>query len=91
MFTRKGVSETINYNPGQLFNDYGLKPHQIIDLKALMGDASDNIPGVAGVGEKTALGLLEKYETVDGVYNNLDLITGKLKEKLEVNKEMAFY
>ena len=90
MFTRKGVSETINYNPGQLFNDYGLKPHQIIDLKALMGDASDNIPGVAGVGEKTALGLLEKYETVDGVYNNLDLITGKLKEKLEVNKEMAF-
>ncbi len=90
MFTRKGVSETINYNPGQLFNDYGLKPHQIIDLKALMGDASDNIPGVAGVGEKTALGLLEKYETVDGVYNNINLITGKLKEKLELNKEMAF-
>ena len=90
MFTRKGVSETINYNPDQLFNDYGLKPYQIIDLKALMGDASDNIPGVAGVGEKTALGLLDKFVTLEGVYENLNNISGKLKEKLETNRETAF-
>lgn len=90
MFTRKGVSETINYTTDQLFNDYGLKPHQIIDLKALMGDASDNIPGVSGVGEKTALGLLDKFTTLEGVYENIDNISGKLKEKLLDNREMAF-
>ncbi len=90
MFTRKGVSETINYNTDQLFNDYGLKPSQIIDLKALMGDASDNIPGVSGVGEKTALGLLDKFVTVEGVYENINNISGKLKEKLAENKDMAF-
>lgn len=90
MFTRKGVSETINYTTDQLFNDYGLNPLQIIDLKALMGDASDNIPGVAGVGEKTALGLLDKFVTLEGVYENLNNIAGKLKEKLELNRETAF-
>lgn len=90
MFTKRGITETINYNPGQLFNDYGLKPYQIVDLKSLMGDTADNIPGVAGVGEKTALGLLEKYQTLDGVYANIDLITGKLKEKLENNKDNAY-
>lgn len=90
MFTKKGVSETINYNADQLFNDYGLKPYQIIELKSLMGDSSDNIPGVSGVGEKTALSLLYKYETLNGVYNNINQITGKLKEKLESSKEVAF-
>ena len=90
MFTKRGITETINYTPAQLFNDYGLKPYQIIELKSLMGDSSDNIPGVAGVGEKTALGLLDKYQTLDGVYKNIDEIKGKLKEKLEQNKESAY-
>ena len=90
MFTKKGVSETINYNADQLFNDYGLKPFQIVELKSLMGDASDNIPGVSGVGEKTALSLLYKYSTLNGVYENIEEISGKLKEKLIANKDVAF-
>lgn len=89
MFTKRGISETINYNPGQLFNDYGLSPSQIVDLKSLMGDTADNIPGVPGVGEKTALGLLDKYKTLDGVYQNIDDISGKLKEKLVANEDNA--
>ncbi len=90
MFTKRGVTETINYDQAQLFNDYGLKPFQIVELKSLMGDSSDNIPGVSGVGEKTALSLLYKYETLDNVYNYIDEITGKLKEKLVNSKEMAY-
>ncbi len=90
MFTKRGVTETINYDQAQLFNDYGLKPFQIVELKSLMGDTSDNIPGVSGVGEKTALSLLYKYETLDNVYNHIDEITGKLKEKLVNSKEMAY-
>lgn len=90
MFTKRGVTETINYDQAQLFNDYGLKPFQIVELKSLMGDSSDNIPGVSGVGEKTALSLLYKYETLDNVYNHIDEITGKLKEKLVNSKEMAY-
>lgn len=70
---------------------YGIKPIRMIDLKSLMGDASDNIPGVKGIGEKTALSLLQKYETLDGVYNHLDEIGGKTKEKLENDKENAYF
>ena len=70
---------------------YGIKPIRMIDLKSLMGDASDNIPGVKGIGEKTALSLLQKYETLDGVYNHLDDIGGKTKEKLESDKENAYF
>ena len=70
---------------------YGLSdPKRIVDLKSLMGDSSDNIPGVKGIGEKTALSLLQKYETLDGVYNNLLNITGKTKEKLALDKENAY-
>lgn len=90
MFTKRGVTETINYDIAQLFNDYGLKPYQIVELKSLMGDSADNIPGVTGVGEKTAMGLLDKYQTLDGVYNNINEISGKLKEKLEQGKEQAY-
>ena len=68
----------------------GLVPSQIIDLKSLMGDSSDNIPGVAGVGEKTAKDLLAKYSTLDGVYAHIDEIKGKLQEKLISGKEMAY-
>ena len=88
--TKKGVSELDKVDEKRLDEMFGLKPFQIVHLKALMGDTSDNIPGVKGIGEKTALSLLEKYETVDNIYENIDQITGKLKEKLVEDKEMAF-
>lgn len=70
---------------------YGIEPIRIIDLKALMGDPSDNIPGVKGIGEKTALNLLKEYGTLEEVYNSVETIKGKLKEKLETDKENAFF
>ena len=70
---------------------YGIKPIRMIDLKSLMGDPSDNIPGVKGIGEKTAISLLQKYETLDGVYEHIDEIKGKMKEKLEADKENAYF
>ncbi|MBE7076143.1 MAG: DNA polymerase I [Clostridiales bacterium] len=88
--TRKGVTETEKFDEVYLKQTWGLKPSGIVDLKALMGDSSDNIPGVAGVGEKTALSLLEKFETLEGVYNHIEDITGKLKDKLQTGKENAF-
>ena len=90
LLTRKGVSEIEKFTPQYLKETWNMVPSQIIDLKSLMGDTSDNIPGVPGVGEKTARDLLEKYETLDGVYANIDEIKGKLKEKLEINKELAY-
>lgn len=90
MLTRKGVTEVDNYTLDSLKEKYGLMPSGIIDLKGLMGDASDNIPGVPGVGEKTALKLLHEYGTVEGVLENIDKISGKkLKENLENHKEDA--
>ncbi len=88
--TRKGVTEVEIYNTQTLFEKYGFKPHGIIELKALMGDSSDNIPGVAGVGEKTALTLLSKYEDIDDIYNHIEDIGGKLQEKLLAGKESAY-
>jgi DNA polymerase-1 len=90
MLTRKGVSEIDIYNTEKLKDEYDLAPGQIVDLKGFMGDSSDNIPGVPGVGEKTALKLLQTYKSMDGVYGSLGEISGKLKEKLEENKELAF-
>ncbi len=80
----------IRYNKDSFEQEYGIKPINVIDLKALMGDASDNIPGVKGVGEKTALKLLHEYKTLDGIYENIDKITGKLKEKLINDKDNAY-
>ena len=80
----------IRYNKETFKEDYGIEPINIIDLKALMGDSSDNIPGVKGIGEKTALKLLQEYKTLDGIYKNIDNIKGKLKEKLENDKENAY-
>lgn len=88
--TQKGVSVLNKLNEKEILAQFGISPDQVVELKALMGDSSDNIPGVAGIGEKTALKLLCDYRTIDGVYNNLDKITGKLKEKLESGKEMAY-
>jgi len=68
----------------------GVPPKQVVDYKALVGDKSDNIPGVAGVGEKTAIALLEKYKTLDGIYKNIDKVEPRWKTKLEANKENAY-
>ena len=89
LLTKKGISEIAYYDEPALKSE-GLVPSQIIDLKSLMGDSSDNIPGVAGVGEKTAKDLLAKYSTLDGVYAHIDEIKGKLQEKLISGKEMAY-
>ncbi len=87
--TRKGVSEVDLYTPEAIQEKYGLVPKQIIDLKGLMGDTSDNIPGVPGVGEKTALKLLHEHGTVESVLENLDKLKGKLKENIENHKDDA--
>ena len=88
--TKKGVSQVEKVDRAKLKELFSLTPSQVIELKGLMGDSSDNIPGVAGVGEKTALSLLEQFGSIDGVYQNLDNIKGKLKEKLENDKEKAY-
>ncbi len=87
---RKGFTDTVIYGLPELKERYGVDPQQFIDLKALKGDASDNIPGVAGVGEKTAKDLITTYGSLDGVYEHLDELKGKLKERLEADKEMAY-
>ena len=81
----------IKYDPKSFKDEYGIDPIKVIDLKALMGDASDNIPGVPGVGEKTALKLLVDYGDLDGVYDHADEIKGKLGEKIRDNKESAYF
>lgn len=80
----------IRYNEKSFKEAYGIEPINIIDLKALMGDSSDNIPGVKGIGEKTALKLLHDYKTLNGVYDNLDKLTPKTREKLENDKDNAY-
>lgn len=91
VLTKKGVSETKLMTRGTLFEEMGITPAQITDLKALMGDASDNIPGIAGIGEKTALKLLHDYPTIEELYEHIDdLPKNKLHEKLVNGKESAF-
>lgn len=89
-FTRRGITDIDEYNETNFTEKTGIKPIQIIDLKSLMGDSSDNIPGVPGVGEKTALALIQKYGSLEGVYENIENEKGKLKEKLELGKDLAF-
>lgn len=89
-FTRRGITETEIYDNENFKEKMGITPKQIIDLKSLMGDSSDNIPGVKGIGEKTALTLLADYESLEGVYQNVDKIRGKTQEKLLLNKDAAF-
>jgi DNA polymerase-1 len=86
---RKGVTEVELYGPEQIREKYDLTPEQIIDLKGLMGDASDNIPGVPGVGEKTALKLLHQFGSVEAVLAGTGELKGKMKEKLETHAEDA--
>ena len=80
----------IKYNEKTFKDEWGIDPINIIDLKALMGDSSDNIPGVSGIGEKTALKLLREYKTLDGVYENLDKIKGSMHSKLVEDKDKAY-
>lgn len=88
--TRKGITDIEKYTPAHVEEKYGLTPLQIIDMKGLMGDASDNIPGVPGVGEKTAIKLLKEHGSVEKLYQALDTVSGvKLKEKLVANEEQA--
>lgn len=90
--TQGGQTRSVNYDPATFEAEYGLEPIRLIDLKALMGDSSDNIPGVAGVGPKTATELLHRFGTLDGVYENLtpQNMKGKLYEKLVNGREMAY-
>ncbi len=83
-------NDHIMMDKNEFRNTYQVDPIRMIDLKALMGDSSDNIPGVKGIGEKTAINLLSKYGSLDGVYEHIDEISGKTKEKLEVDKENAY-
>ena len=83
-------NDHIMMTPEVFRETYKVDPIRMIDLKALMGDSSDNIPGVKGIGEKTAISLIEKYGSLENLYNNLDSVTGKTKEKLELDKENAF-
>ena len=80
----------IRYNRTSFKEEYGIEPERMVDLKALMGDPSDNIPGVKGIGEKTALKLLQQYGTLDNLYNHIEEITGKTSDKLLDDKENAY-
>lgn len=89
LFTRRGISETMPLTPAAVKELFGISPEQVTDLKGLMGDASDNIPGIPGVGEKTALKFLGEYSTLENVLEHADDIKGKLGEKVRGNKELA--
>lgn len=88
--TKKGITDLERYTDEEVVERYGLTPLEFIDLKALMGDKSDNIKGVAGIGEKTGIKLLQEYKSIEGIYKNIDAIKGSTKVKLENDKESAF-
>lgn len=87
---KKGLSNIELYSPKSFEAKYGIRVDQFLDMKSLKGDSSDNIPGVPGIGEKGAVELLQKYGTLDEVYNNLDLIKESTRKKLEAGKELAY-
>jgi DNA polymerase-1 len=88
--TRMGVANTVVYDESRVMERYGLRPDQMLDYKALKGDTSDNIPGVPGVGEKTAVSLLQQFGSLDALYEHLDEVKGKLRERLAEHRESAF-
>lgn len=91
LFTRKGITEMDIITVDKIKEDYGIEPLEFIELKALMGDASDNIPGIHGIGEKTGLKLIRQFHTLENLYDNIDQVSGKkLKEKLVDGKMSAF-
>ncbi len=91
LLTKKGITELEEYDEEKIIAEYGIKPKQFIDLKGLMGDKSDNIPGVPGIGEKTGIKLLKEFGTIEGIYDNIDKVGGKkTKESLIEHKNTAF-
>lgn len=89
-FIKSGGSGPVDFGPEQVQEKLGIKPEQVVDYKALCGDASDNIPGVRGIGEKTAVKLLGDYGSLDNIYASIDQIQGAVKKKLEAGKEEAY-
>ena len=89
MFTRKGISETILFTPARVHEEYGFPPELVTDWKGLAGDSSDNIPGIPGIGDKTAVKLLQKYGSLENILANTDKEKGKLREKLETYPDQA--
>ena len=91
--TKAGKTETENYNRTKILEEYGIEPEQLIEVKALQGDTSDNIPGIPGIGPKTAVSLIQKYHSVEELYKKIELgeddLKGKQKENIVANKEMA--
>lgn len=91
LITKKGITQLEEYDEKRIIDEYGIIPKQFIDLKGLMGDNSDNIPGVPGIGEKTGIKLLKKFGTMENLYDNIDKVSGKKrKESLIEHKSMAF-
>lgn len=88
--TKKGITDLEKFTDVEVIERYGLTPVEFIDLKALMGDKSDNIKGVAGIGEKTGIKLLQQYKSIEGIYEHIDEIKGSVKTKLENDRESAF-
>ena len=91
MTTRQGFQNTVIYDEAKIFERYGLRPDQMVDYKALKGDPTDNIAGVPGVGEKTAAKLIADHRSIEGVYDNLDKLTPKLRAALEANREQVLH
>ena len=88
--TKKGITDVAIYGPAEVLERYGVRPDQFIDFLGLKGDSSDNIPGVPGIGDKTAAKLLQTYGSLEGIYEHVDDLKGKQKEKIVDNKDMAF-
>lgn len=89
-YTKKGVSDILRLNAQNFKDEIGIEPAQVVDLKALMGDKSDNIPGIQGIGEKTARDLIARFQTLDGIYENIDELKGATRDKFLKNRESAY-
>ncbi len=90
LLTKKGITEIIDVSPENVSEVFGVPADRVVDFKALAGDSSDNIPGVAGIGEKSAADLIAAYGSLDGVYSNIDIITGSRRDKLLAGKDSAY-
>ncbi|KAB8121933.1 MAG: DNA polymerase I [Candidatus Phytoplasma cynodontis] len=88
---KKGLKNVIYYDENILWNEFNLKPNQIIDFKSIIGDASDNIKGIPQIGPKTAIKLLNKFQNLENIFNNLQEIDSKIKEKLIIFKDRVFF
>ena len=89
MFTRKGITETVRFTPGKVYEEYGFTPAQVTDWKGMAGDSSDNIPGIPGIGDKTAVKLLQEYGTLENILAHAGEVKGKLGEKLAAGQDQA--